>query len=1100
MSSNITEPEQDIRRLHRCISDLGQVLDLPAVLYGGEPEQILHTLLDALLKLTDLDFAYARVRLASKTSPLEILKIANSDQAVHNEIRQALHPWLEEDFAVDYPNAKTLIADQETSVLPFRLGVEGSLGVILVGCKRLDFPKRTERLVINVAANQASLMLQAQLLNEKERASRDLDERIAKKTRELAAANERLKNMESDASLIVDSIPGLIAVMSSTGEIETVNRQLLEYFGQTLEELKGWGTNDTVHPDDLPHVIAVFSRSIADGTPYEILQRFKRSDGVYRWFQNKGFPLRDKNHNIVRWCVLLSDIDDQKRAEAALRESEAFLLDAQQLSHTGSWKHDFISGVVSGTPEIDRIFAITPQDNRASVDFFFNRIHPEDRASESLVYERALTDKRDFESDYRIVLPNGSIKYIHNTGRPKLNKAGEVIGFLGTAIDLTEQHKILADLGTALIEIKRSEAALRESENHLRLIVDTIPGLVCTLKANWEVERVNQPTRDYFGMTLEELKGWEFIGVVHPDDLEQVVAMCRRSSETGEPYEIEHRCKRSDGVYRWFQVRAMPFRDELGQIARWYLLLTDIEDRKRAEEAVLASEENLRLIINTMPVLAWSARPDGSVDFFNQRWLDYTGLSSTEAQEWGWAQSFHPDDMDRVTVYWRSIMSTGDSGQIEARLRRFDSTYRWFFIRADPLRDESGVITRWYGTNTDIEDRKRAEEELHRKEAFLTKAQRLSGTGSFSWCLDTDEITFSEETYRIFGFEPDAVITFELMATRIHPEDLPIMKERSEAARKSGEGHDYEIRLIMPDGSLKYLHTNSNEARDLNGRREYIGAIQDVTQRRVAQESLSQARSELAHISRITSLSELTASMAHEINQPLSGILTNANTLLRMLNADTPNVEGARETAKRTIRDGKRASDVITRLRTLFSKKEFVAEHVDLNEATREVIALSVSELQRNGTILQYDFADRLPVVSCDRVQIQQVILNLLRNASDAMRGVEDRPRRLLIRTEQVDENVCVAVQDSGIGFEPAIADRLFESFYTTKSEGMGIGLSVSRSIIEAHRGRLWARANEGPGAIFAFSIPCHAPLIVDNEPPGATKVKAFRSADHLPN
>jgi signal transduction histidine kinase len=217
----------------------------------------------------------------------------------------------------------------------------------------------------------------------------------------------------------------------------------------------------------------------------------------------------------------------------------------------------------------------------------------------------------------------------------------------------------------------------------------------------------------------------------------------------------------------------------------------------------------------------------------------------------------------------------------------------------------------------------------------------------------------------------------------------------------------------------------------------------------------------------------MTASIAHEVNQPLSGIITNAGTCLRMLNADPPNFDGARETARRTIRDGNRASDVITRLRTLYSKKAPLLEQMDLNEAAREVIALLLSELQANGALLQPEFADRLPMVQGDRVQLQQVILNLVRNASDAMRDIEDRPRRLLIRTEQAGKDACFTVQDSGIGFDSAIGDRLFESFYTTKPEGMGIGLSVSRSIIEAHGGRMWAVANDGTGATFGFSLPC---------------------------
>ena len=226
-------------------------------------------------------------------------------------------------------------------------------------------------------------------------------------------------------------------------------------------------------------------------------------------------------------------------------------------------------------------------------------------------------------------------------------------------------------------------------------------------------------------------------------------------------------------------------------------------------------------------------------------------------------------------------------------------------------------------------------------------------------------------------------------------------------------------------------------------------------------------------MARVTSLGALTASIAHEVNQPLSGIITNASTCLRMLAADPPNVDGARETARRTIRDGNRASDVITRLRALFSKKDATTESVDLNEATREVIALSLSELQRNRVILRPELADDLPPVTGDRVQLQQVILNLLRNASDAMSGVDDRPRQLVIRTERDEgDRVRLTVQDAGVGFDPQGVDRLFEAFYTTKSGGMGIGLSVSRSIIESHHGRLWAAPNDGPGATFSFSIP----------------------------
>jgi C4-dicarboxylate-specific signal transduction histidine kinase len=241
-----------------------------------------------------------------------------------------------------------------------------------------------------------------------------------------------------------------------------------------------------------------------------------------------------------------------------------------------------------------------------------------------------------------------------------------------------------------------------------------------------------------------------------------------------------------------------------------------------------------------------------------------------------------------------------------------------------------------------------------------------------------------------------------------------------------------------------------------------------------AQEELRNTQAELANMMRVMTVGQLTASIAHEVNQPLSGIITNASTCVRMLNADPPNIEGARETARRTIRDGNRASDVITRLRALFSKKEATAESVDLNDAAREVLALSLSELQSNRVILRPEFAVDLPVVTGDRVQLQQVILNLLRNASDAMSTVDDRPRQLVIRTERDrGHHVRLTVQDAGVGFAPQAMERLFEAFYTTKKDGMGMGLSLSRSIIESHHGRLWAAPNEGPGATFSFSIPC---------------------------
>jgi PAS domain S-box-containing protein len=457
----------------------------------------------------------------------------------------------------------------------------------------------------------------------------------------------------------------------------------------------------------------------------------------------------------------------------------------------------------------------------------------------------------------------------------------------------------------------------------------------------------------------------------------------------------------------------------------------------------------------------------------NRQSFEYFGQTLDELKRWGTNDTVHPDDLPKVIDVFSRSIATGSPYEIVQRFKRSDGVYRWFHNRGFPVRDTTGNVNRWCVLLTDIEDRKRAEEQLRRNENFLATAQRLSLSGSFSWCLETNEVIFSEQAYRLFEFERGSLVTMEQIDGRIHPEDRHLLQEKTNDAKAAGEGQDYEIRLLMPDGVVKYLRTTSSEIQDASGRRQYIGALQDVTQRRLAEEALNRARSELAHVSRVTALGALTASIAHEINQPLSGIITNAGTCLRMLDVDPPNVEGARETARRAIRDGNRVSDVIARLRALFSNKEFTLESMDLNDATREVIALSLNDLQRNRVIMQSELTNDAALVTGDRIQLQQVILNLLRNASDAMADVQDRPRHLLIKTECEDNGyVRLTVRDTGVGLGSQHMNRIFDPFYTTKSGGMGIGLSVSRAIIERHHGRLWAEHNDGPGATFAFSIP----------------------------
>ena len=379
-----------------------------------------------------------------------------------------------------------------------------------------------------------------------------------------------------------------------------------------------------------------------------------------------------------------------------------------------------------------------------------------------------------------------------------------------------------------------------------------------------------------------------------------------------------------------------------------------------------------------------------------------------------------------------------------------------------------------YGVTTlrTSDERKRAQEELRRSEAYLAEAQSLSLTGSFGWNVSSGEIYWSDETYRIAGLDRGTKPTLEKVFQRIHPEDAILVQQTLDRGVRDGTDMDFEHRFLMPDGSVKYVHVVAHAVRDESGDLEFVGAVMDVTERRLAEEALRKTQAELAHVTRVMTMGELTASIAHEINQPLSGIVTNANACLRWLAGATPNLDEARDAVTRILRDGNRASDVITRIRALVRKADTEKARLNINDALEEIAALAQAEVGRNGVTLRMQLGADLPPVLGDRVQLQQVMLNLVMNGIEAMSAVTDRPRELLVRSRQHESaKVLVAVQDSGIGIDRHNLEKIFNAFYTTKSQGMGMGLAISRSIIENHGGRLWAISNDGPGTTFQFTL-----------------------------
>ncbi len=414
----------------------------------------------------------------------------------------------------------------------------------------------------------------------------------------------------------------------------------------------------------------------------------------------------------------------------------------------------------------------------------------------------------------------------------------------------------------------------------------------------------------------------------HPKDVAFVKQTIGRASHEQKDFDFEHRLLMQDGSIKYVRVVGHAVKDNAGQI-EFVGALTDITSAKEAEDRT-------RLIIDTVPAQLWTETPEGVVDFVNRRWVDYTGMTLEQAVGSGWTNMVHPDDIERVLSKWRILISEGKPREIESRLRRSDGTYRWFLSRCCPLVDRSGRILGWYGSDTDIHDRKEAEEKLRQSETYLAEAQRLTKTGS--WASRIGEIRYlSEECYRVLGFDPNGgQPRYETFFQRIHPDDQAKFREAVETAERDKSDFELDYRFVPPSGELRDIHVIGHPVLSPSGDLvEFVGTVMDVTERKRAEqerERLRQAQADLAHVNRVATMGELTASVAHEVNQPIAAAVTNAKTCLRWLTRDHPDVEEARAAAMRIVNDGTRAAEIIKRIRLLFKKETSERELVNINE------------------------------------------------------------------------------------------------------------------------------------------------------------------------
>jgi PAS domain S-box-containing protein len=676
---------------------------------------------------------------------------------------------------------------------------------------------------------------------------------------------------------------------------------------------------------------------------------------------------------------------------------------------------------------------------------------------------------------------------------------------------------------------------LQRESKQLRDVIDTIPGSVWSARPDGSLDFINRRWLEFSGVSLEEGlgRGWE--AAVHPDDLARFVDEWRAAVACGKSLESEARVRTADGQYRWLLIRSVPHHDERGKIVKWYGTSIDIDDRKRAEEALRRSNRELRAISNCNQTLlratdeqslleeicrivceeagyrvawvayaehdeaksvrpaAWTGTEEGYLANLGITWADTErgwGPTGTAIRS-GKTCCIQDFKMDPRMAPWReSALQHDFRSAIALPLKdEYANAFGSLTIySAQPNAFASEEIRLLEELAADLAfgivtlrsqaARKRAEEALRESETRFRTFVDHAADALFIYDFEQGTIVdVSRQACESLGYTPQELIGTTALVFHLDSDraQMKSVAERAAAGETVIDTHWHRRK----DGTLFPVEVHTSQYWH-GGRRFLLKVARDISDRLRAEEErerLRQLEAELAHLSRVSMLGELAASIAHEVNQPLSGVVVNGNACLRWLAGDSPNLEEARETVRRIVRDGKRAGEVIARIRALATKTAIAKERLDMNEAIREVMVLAGDELRKNRVAVRTEIApDLLPVLG-DRVQLQQVVLNLVMNGIEAMSRVEERPRELIVRTQNDDAGqVRVTVQDTGMGLDPQSMERMFEAFYTTKEGGMGMGLSISRSIIQNHGGKLWAVANDGPGISVQFTIPKHQP------------------------
>ena len=756
-----------------------------------------------------------------------------------------------------------------------------------------------------------------------------------------------------------------------------------------------------------------------------------------------------------------------KRVEEALRQNETYLAEAQGLSHTGSlgWKPS--SGQLIWSEETFRIFqydrSTTPTAERV-----LQRVHPEDAALVQQTIERASQEGKDFDLEHRLMMPDGSIKHIHVVARAFIDESGNV-EFVGAVMDVSERKH-------AAEALLRSEAYLAEGQK-----LSHTGTWACNIVTR-EMIHSSEEHRHLFGLAPERVGVPSFEELyqrIHPDDRGPTVEDLERAMVEGSDVEARFRIVLPDGSTRYMYGIGHPLVKLSGETGEFVGTVIDITERRRAEEALRRSESYLAEAqrLSHTGSGAWRV-PEGDALYLSEEWYRIYGFDPEQGLS-AWNDRLprmHPEDRDKVAeAKVRAIREKSDY-EVDHRILLPDGTVKYTHTVGHPVLNASGDVVQFVCTMMDVTERKRAEEKLRQSETYLAEAQKLTHTGSWVWAVaERRAVYLSEEWYRVYGFDPNGGIPdWNKPVQRMHPDDRARWQQVFDRAISEKSDYEGEYRILLPEGAVRHIHSVGHPVLDTSGKLlQFVGSSTDVTERRQAEEALRQAQADLARINRVTTMGELTASLAHEVNQPIAAALTDANTCLRWLARDQPDLEEARAAASRVVKDVDRAAEIMSRIRSLFKKEISPRELVDVNDIIRGIIELLRSEALRYSISVRTELSDDLPLIMGNSVQLQQVTMNLIINSIDAMKDVEGT-REITIKSQGTEnEQLQVSVSDTGVGLLAQQAEQIFKPFFTTKPHGTGMGLRISQAIIESHGGRLWAANNSPRGASFHFTLPC---------------------------